>query len=317
MKFIKDLAEFGLDKSVSYQDRRGVLLTNYVSIILLGVVALLFFIRAGVLKNLSNPQHLIAGAAICVAPLILNRIQWVQASRLFVCIVPPVFLWYVFITRMRGMETIPVSAYDGLRVYLLAISCIPYLVLTRDKALLFTVGLLPSFVSIFFFEAIFDLFGVGHSTMPRSDAEFQQLRFVLSYVVISGGCYMLQSVILRSDDINKCLIQSLEEKTAQIKCQNDELMRSKDELARINQRLEVMVEERTRKISVQRDRILSYAYANAHYVRGPVARLLGLVELYKIDRGLDCDWLLKTVDRETRDIDSTIRKISAELQPID
>ena len=63
--------------------------------------------------------------------------------------------------------------------------------------------------------------------------------------------------------------------------------------------------------------MLSYSHANSHYLRGPVARLLGVVELYKIDKDLDCKWLVNVVDHEKRALDMTIRKISADLGSMD
>ena len=182
---------------------------------------------------------------------------------------------------------------------------------------MFIVGILPSVISILFYESILRAFGVGYVAAPGSDYELMHMRFLLSYGIINGSCFMLQSVMLKSEEMNRCLIERLNEKAILIEAQNKELLEKRNELHHVNQQLEDLLDEKAKKIYAQKQSILSYAHANSHYVRGPVARLMGFVELFRLDPDLDCKWLVGMVERETKEMDKTIRKLSDEFSPLD
>jgi len=97
--------------------------------------------------------------------------------------------------------------------------------------------------------------------------------------------------------------------------QNEELLQGQENLSQINLHLETLVEERTQKIRTQNEILLNYAYTNAHHVRGPVARLLGLIQLSRMKTDLDYPWFFEKVEHETREIDIIIKRIGSELEP--
>jgi hypothetical protein len=49
-------------------------------------------------------------------------------------------------------------------------------------------------------------------------------------------------------------------------------------------------------------------------VRGPIARLLGLINLSKMDSSLEFPELFKMIENETHEIDAIINRISIELE---
>ncbi|MEL7006554.1 MAG: hypothetical protein AAFN93_28095, partial [Bacteroidota bacterium] len=64
---------------------------------------------------------------------------------------------------------------------------------------------------------------------------------------------------------------------------NDDLVASNEEIMLLNENLENLVKERTLKINEQLSQLSKYANMNAHEVRGPLARLLGLKNLIKLE----------------------------------
>jgi hypothetical protein len=312
---MKNLLESGFAGSEDYQQRRVTLLTNSISLILVAVLAILFFVRVVLFKH-APPFPLLIEGLMFFVPVLLNRVNRPMASRLFLSVMPIVVLWYSFIGGMNAMPVIEVTVYDGLRLYLLAVSCIPFLVLGRSNKTLLVIGTLPSFTSVIFFEVILNAFDL-QSAHAGSDYDMMQLRFIMAYILVAGSCYVLQRTLHKNDQINQRLLKRLREKNAIIECQNRELLAGRAELTEVNKQLEELLELRGRKIYSQRQSIISYAYANSHHVRGPVARLMGIVELYRVDRELGCDWLVETVDRETRQMDTTIRRLSKEMGALD
>ncbi|SKC54911.1 hypothetical protein [Ohtaekwangia koreensis] len=75
---------------------------------------------------------------------------------------------------------------------------------------------------------------------------------------------------VRVFDVN----EQLEQTSIEISAQNEVI-------ATYNKRLEVLVEERTKDIQILNRKLIEYAFFNSHKVRGPLARILGLVYLMK------------------------------------
>lgn len=75
------------------------------------------------------------------------------------------------------------------------------------------------------------------------------------------------------------LNREISEKHEEILVQSEELTQANQEINRMNESLEGEVKLRTEKIEVQNKKLIEYAYANAHRVRGPLARIMGLVKL--------------------------------------
>lgn len=79
----------------------------------------------------------------------------------------------------------------------------------------------------------------------------------------------------------------------------------------------------TEKLSIQMElhkrnkKLMNFAFSNAHHVRGPVARMMGLVELVKIDKEADHQWYVQTISNEVHELDKITKSIARELDEID
>ncbi len=106
----------------------------------------------------------------------------------------------------------------------------------------------------------------------------------------------------------------LNEKATKIASQNDELRQIKDNLSVLNKDLEKIVNERTAKIQIQNEILIKYSYTNAHHLRGPVARLLGLGSIYKLENQPDADFIIEKMVDQAIQIDSVIKQINIDLE---
>jgi signal transduction histidine kinase len=79
----------------------------------------------------------------------------------------------------------------------------------------------------------------------------------------------------------------------------------------------------TEKIAIQLElrrrnqKLLDFAFSNAHHVRGPVARMLGLVHLSKFDTERDQKWYMQTIAGEVEGLDEIIKSIARDLDEIE
>lgn len=139
------------------------------------------------------------------------------------------------------------------------------------------------------------------------------ITYSILYIIISYATYVIKS---RYDKIYQHLSETnteLQQKASEIASQNDELLKMHNNLNTINTHLEQIVNERTEKIQIQNAILLKYSYTNAHHLRGPVARLLGLANLYKQNLQPDPDFIIEKMTDQANEIDVVIKQINTDL----
>lgn len=112
------------------------------------------------------------------------------------------------------------------------------------------------------------------------------------------------------------LNSQIQEKNEEITAQAEELIEANQQIASINENLENLVREKTSRIIQQNEKLKEYAFHNAHKVRGPLARIMGLVNLIKIDavQKTDMPQLLGELEKASADMDKVIEEINTNLQ---
>ncbi|HTF19282.1 MAG TPA: hypothetical protein VK658_14470 [Chryseolinea sp.] len=329
MSWLRNIARSGLLDADEYQKKRGILLTNYISLLLCACLILLFTGRRLVFGHIPggmNLRLLSVGILFFACPIVLNRSGFTTASRLLLCYFSVCFIWYAYISLMTAMTSIEQASYDSARIHLVAISFIPYLLLDKRKPHLLILGILPTLISLLFFDRIFSQFGLGidQHELPGQESVLMGMRTLVGYCIVSVGCFTFQSIITYNDEVNRKMLLKLKLQSEQIKAQNEEiqsqneeLLASQEKLNEINHHLEDMVLKKTASIKLQNEKILKYAYSNAHHVRGPIARILGLIQVSKLKTDLNYLWFFEKVEHETKQVDTIVASITKELDGID
>src|SRR5687768_2899414 len=229
---VRNIMRSGLRNTDEYQNRRGILLSNYISLILSGCVLLLYIIRRYIFADISGVgltmQTTSIGLVICLTPIMSNRMGLTTYSRLLLCYLPVLFIWYVYTTGMMEMVFVRQSAYDSARIHLLTVSFIPYLLLDRKKPVLLILGIAPTLLSLLFFDFILSQFGLGiqQRGLPDEQSILVGSRTLIAYCIISISCFIFQSIITYNDDLNKRILAELKTKSELIKSQNKDLIQS-------------------------------------------------------------------------------------------
>ncbi|NJL15413.1 MAG: hypothetical protein HC913_22010 [Microscillaceae bacterium] len=115
------------------------------------------------------------------------------------------------------------------------------------------------------------------------------------------------------EDKVKKRTEELEKAYEEIRFRNDELNQQQEEVLSINNHLEELVRLRTLKIKKQNDQLREYAYFNAHKVRGPLARILGIMYLVKVAPPQSLAEITELVNKlhdSAQELDLTIREIN-------
>ncbi|MBX2965083.1 MAG: hypothetical protein KF845_02975 [Cyclobacteriaceae bacterium] len=89
--------------------------------------------------------------------------------------------------------------------------------------------------------------------------------------------------------------------------QTDTLRHSQEEIRSINENLELIIEQRIRRIEERNLQLEEYAFINAHIVRGPLCRIMGLTTLIQQEQN---DSALSAVQEKAKHVDAIIRRIN-------
>ena len=170
---------------------------------------------------------------------------------------------------------------------------------------------LACLIAVFSWQAFhFEYYLVPHV----GDVITMGVTYFMLYIIIAYSTAYLKR---RYDSIHEELISmnaELVDKANEIETQNEELLQSQQNLHELNINLERMVNERTEKIIQQNEQLIKYSYTNAHHLRGPVARVLGLIQVSKLEDSLDHSFIFQKIEEQTFEIDAVVRKINDELE---
>jgi two-component system, sensor histidine kinase LadS len=107
------------------------------------------------------------------------------------------------------------------------------------------------------------------------------------------------------EQVNKELEQKVKERTLELEERNDMVLKQKVEIDAINDNLEMMVRKRTKQLQDKNDRIKEYAFSNSHIVRGPLARILGLVSIAEHEPKV-----IELIGKNAKELDVVIKEMT-------
>jgi hypothetical protein len=147
------------------------------------------------------------------------------------------------------------------------------------------------------------------------------LTIAITYLIVYFNMAYPSSILKKKYDlINQHLNETndaLTQKTQDMSDQNAALLRAQSDLNTLNTNLERILNERTAKIQAQNEKLVRYSYTNAHHLRGPVARLLGLAAVYKMDAQADADFIIARMVDQAHEIDAVVKLINEDLEAQD
>lgn len=96
---------------------------------------------------------------------------------------------------------------------------------------------------------------------------------------------------------------------------NQLLLDKKEEIQELNKSLETKIEERTQRLTWQKQKLAEYAHANAHQLRAPVVSILGLLQLIKrVELPEQDKVLIDKLQECGKDLDQITRVMSKNLE---
>lgn len=223
--FLRRITTYGAEFARSKSERRNIILANYTSLIGSTALLLLIFAIFGFYGyELGMFLRLTLAIVIFLIPLFLNKSGLIILSRVLLCWLTPVIVFGVTILDLKSGQQMSSSSFVGLRLFLVAGFCFPFLFFNLKDRFLLALGLFIPVVSIVCLDFIFSLFGVGYLDNPQHDQfyEFSNVRALIAMLAIGLSLFFLKSIMERSEQRNEDLLRELEEKNEIIRQQAEE-----------------------------------------------------------------------------------------------
>lgn len=130
-------------------------------------------------------------------------------------------------------------------------------------------------------------------------------QFLGASTIVAGLSFIVIFLLVRN---NKKSAQS----NKQLLLLNQEVSKQKEDLDRINHKLEDIIDERTKDLRIKNTKLSEYSWHLSHQIRGPVATLKGLMMLEK-DQLIEQHEFMEQMEKCVLDIDNKIINISQQL----
>ncbi len=138
--------------------------------------------------------------------------------------------------------------------------------------------------------------------------------FIIRFIQKNKLNYLLE---IKNEELNKSKKEietknkELEIKNKEIENQNEQLEFTNDMIVSINESLEKLIHSRAKEITHKDEILQEYAFINAHKLRAPVARILGLCKLINHSEDIDeKEDLVRKILYEVRDLDRIVLTIT-------
>lgn len=317
MTFLRKLSNTGVHFAHRPFQRRSILLSNIVSLIIFCLGCFLFFAYywwyGWTVVTAAIPIASILG----LSTLLLNYFNLSTVSRIILTLLVPVMAMSISIyAKQIYYESQEELDYFSFRFLILASCVFPAIFFSfREKALLIST-IIVTFSILILHDPLHDLFGVPYrkDVLKESNYAFTNIVVLITYGIMMGGVMFLKLISERNEEKNDKLIMELNqinedliEKNTEIESQNQEIMaqteslnvsqnKLKEAYDVIEEQKDLLVHQNTNLsnelVDINKDltatnselikhnnELRQFSYTVSHNLRGPVASLLGLINL--------------------------------------
>jgi signal transduction histidine kinase len=315
---LRQITNWGVDPDMDIAYSRPIIICNricltfFVLILLLIIVAIYFF--GWILTVFLG----IGALPVFLTPILLNRFGFTYGSRVFLITISNLIPLFTSVgDKFHVPGVLEELQYFHLRLVIIAISVFPFILFNLKEKAGWLYGTILNLICLILFDPIHEWFGVGFYQMGFTSPNYYFLNYisVLVLVILTGSSYFLKKGFEASELVNVALINQLNEANQVIEKQSEllsaENQQLNKELVEKNDRLSEMNSE----LIVQNNDLLQFSYSVSHNLRGPVASLLGLLQLTERETiSEEMKILLGHIKRSATSLDTIISDLSSIIE---
>lgn len=349
MQYLQRLVNTGIRFTPTPSAQRGLQLANAIAIIFclmsLAVGVMYYFWYGWYPLTFLIPATGLSALAI----ILMNGLGWIYFSRLWLSVGPAILITALSIFSKRGYYDQQAELdYFTFRMVILGASVIPWVVFSFHERVALIASAATVLLVLMLHDPLHTVFGVPYHQDKLSvyNYYFANVVIFVTFCVIAASLGFLRWISDKHEDRNIELIEDLAlanriliERNAEIEAQSVEIQAQSDivyqsqghlieanrlideqrkQLFNRNQSLESELIEKNAKLTETNSELIKhnnelrqFSYTVSHNLRGPVASLLGLINLFEPKRihELDKD-VFKHLITATKQLDQIIKDLS-------
>lgn|GEM_PF-4531119 len=269
--YIKYWTEAGIHSNMDDDEKRKVFLTNAMSLFLAIVMVLVW------LNDVFNTQNYLAAYRRAAVFVLMLIIPFLNHKKLFK-LSKSIFLFFPSLLLL-GVPIIIGDFYPGQFIwfqYAGAIFCsIPFILFDHNKDKIYVAFFFIYYLLVtLFIDKLLLFYGQPPEAMKELVTNFSDFKLPPLFVA-----FFSTTTLLWYNRTNAQYEKRLRSTNKELEETQEELIAKNEEYEAINRNLEALVEQRTKVIDSKNRQIIDYANINAHKVRGPLARIMGLINI--------------------------------------
>jgi len=240
------------------------------------------------------PVHVALGMVFFInLTILLNYLGFTHSSRVFLSLLPPII---ILAGDLLTLTIIPDGTHPfsfDIRVLILSLVVLPLLLFTMKERAYIAISLVLNGIILLFFDYIHILFGINLSNAFGANYYISTLFYAIAFLFIVSTLLVFKIRWCKLNKVNERLLLDLEQKVTE---RTHELELHSQELVKHNNELE------------------QFSFTVSHNVRGPIASLLGLTDLFtKLDVS-EYGSIIKQIRVTSETLDTVISDLNEILQ---
>lgn len=312
--FWHSLSQVGIDANASWQRNRHIIICNRVSLILSSLTLLITLVSFIYFGPILTVLLAFGASFVFLVPVFLNYFGRFNSSRLFLA--SSLSIAAVSISVMDKFDVpgqLEEIQFFHFRLMLLVASLFPFILFKLEEQGYLVLAACFNFACTFFYDPVHELFGVGYYQVGFHGPNYYFLNYMViaTSLILAGSTYFLKYSFEKTERKNEGLIKNLNEANQVIHKQQNLLALENVQLSRDLVEKNNQLTETNLELVRHNNELLQFSYTVSHNLRGPVASLGGLLNLFEMQNQSHGNHeLLGHLNKSLQSLELTIKDLS-------
>ncbi|MBX2916382.1 MAG: HAMP domain-containing histidine kinase [Cyclobacteriaceae bacterium] len=316
----RQVSQWGTQPQQPVQQRRTIMLTNRISILISAFTFLLCILSTSAFGWIYSSQLALGFTALFLLPLVLNWFGFISVARVFLSTVVSLASIVVSVFDKLDYYQLEEFQYFEFRLTLLTATLFPFILFRLKEIGYWFTALLVNFLCIALYDPVHNWLGIGYYQQGFSGPNYFFLTFMTlaAFFVIATTTFFLKRSFEKSEAANETLIEELKFKSNELQQANTIIQQQQEQLSEENLNLnrelvtknKQLLETNSELINHNND-LQQFSYTISHNLRGPLASITGLLTLVnEAELGPSNQPLLSHFKSSVNALESTIKDLS-------
>lgn len=279
----KRIRYYGTSLTYPGWQNRNVIIANNISLL---SVSVLFFLN--IVHSITHPGDKVVYASIIVGMILLSvpllhRSGFLRLGRTLLTVALTTGMLILTLTRkITSEEVVSMNTFYQSRTAILVFCIVPLATIHFSERKLLAINLIICLLTLFLYDPIHNALGVGFYQLGYTDPDYYYTNFMyfVIFIVLIGSSGFFKMEMDTYEKQNEELIEALHSRNNLIEEQKEELTSQGEVLRQLLQEKDKDLSQVTHQLINFNHELLQYSYTVSHNLRGPVARILGLLDIY-------------------------------------